>query len=74
MLRRYIRPNLGERALAAMRPLDIQTVYQQMMERSLSARTIRYTHVVLRSAMRKALQWRFLLENPADGVKVPQQP
>jgi len=74
MLRRYIRPNLGERALAAMRPLDIQTVYQQMMERSLSARTIRYTHVVLRSAMRQALQWRFLLENPADGVKVPQQP
>jgi hypothetical protein len=67
-------PNLGERVLAAMRPLDIQTVYQQMMERSLSARTIRYTHVVLRSAMRQALQWRLLLENPADGVKVPQPP
>jgi hypothetical protein len=24
--------------------------------------------------MRHALQWRLLLENPADGVKVPQQP
>jgi integrase len=24
--------------------------------------------------MRQALQWRLLLENPADGVKVPQQP
>jgi integrase len=54
MLRRYIRPNLGERALAAMRPLDLQTAYQHMMERGLSARTIRYTHVVLRSAMRQA--------------------
>jgi len=74
MLRRYIRPNLGERVLASMRPLDLQMAYHQMLERGLSARTIRYTHAVLRSAMRQAVQWRLLLENPADGVKVPQQP
>jgi len=73
MLQRYIRPNLGERVLASMRPLDLQMAYHQMLERGLSARTIRYTHAVLRSAMRQALQWRLLLENPADGVKVPQQ-
>src|SRR5438132_496397 len=73
MLRRYIRPHLGERVLAAMRPLDLQTTYQQMIERGLSARTVRYTHVVLRSAMRQAVQWRLLLENPADGLKLPQQ-
>jgi integrase len=57
-----------------MRPLDVQTVYQEMIERGLSARTVRYTHAVLRSAMRQALQWRLLLETPADGVKIPQQP
>jgi integrase len=74
MLRRYVRPNLGERVLAAMRPLDLQTIYQQMIERGLSARTVRYTHVVLRSAMRQAVQWRLLLENAADGIKLPQQP
>ncbi len=73
MLRRYIRPTLGERVLAAMRPLDLQTTYQQMIERGLSPRTVRYTHVVLRSAMRQAVQWRLLLENPADGLKLPQQ-
>jgi len=73
MLRRYIRPCLGERVLAAMRPLDIQATYHQMIERGLSARTVHYTHVVLKSAMRQALQWRLLLENPADGVKTPQQ-
>jgi len=44
-----------------------------MIERGLSARTVRYTHVVLRSALRQALQWHLLLENPADGVKPPQQ-
>ncbi len=74
MLRRYVRPNLGERVLAAMRPLDLQTTYQEMIERGLSARTIRYTHVVLKSALQQALRWHLLLENPADGIKLPQQP
>jgi integrase len=51
LLRRYIRPALGARNLAAICPLDIQAVYQQLVERGLSARTVRYTHPVLRSAM-----------------------
>src|SRR5438034_8907099 len=63
MLRRYVRPNLGETVLAAMRPLDLQMAYQQMLERGLSARSIRYTHAVLRSAMRQARQWTVMLDN-----------
>jgi integrase len=72
ILRRYVRPILGERVLAGMRPLDLQTMYQQMSERGLSARTVRYAHVVVKSAMQQAVRWRLLPENP-DGVKVPQQ-
>jgi hypothetical protein len=44
--------------------------YQKMIERGLSARTVRYTHAVLRSAIRQALQGRLLLENPVDGVTI----
>jgi len=73
MLYRYVRPILGQRVLTGLRPLDLQTVYQQMTERGLSARTVRYAHVVVRSAMQQAVRWRLLLENPADGLKVPQQ-
>ena len=73
MLQRYVRPVLGERVLAALRPLDLQAVYHQMTERGLSARTVRYAHVVLKCAMQQAVRWRLLLENPADGLKVPQQ-
>ena len=43
LLRRYVRPSLGARNLAAICPLDIQAVYQQLVERGLSARTVRYT-------------------------------
>jgi len=72
ILRRYIRPGLGDRVLVSMRPMDIQTTYHRMIERGLSPRTVRYTHAVLRSALRQALQWRLLLETPVDGVKIPQ--
>jgi integrase len=73
MLRRYIQPSLGERLLTALRPLDLQATYQQMIERGLSARTVRYTHAVLRSAMRQGLNWRLLLESPVEGLKLPPQ-
>jgi integrase len=44
-----------------------------MTERGLSARTVRYAHVVLKCATQQAVRWRLLLENPADGLRVPQQ-
>src|SRR5215467_5724798 len=57
ILRRYIPPGLGDRVLVSTRPMEIQTTYQGMIERGLSARTVRYTHAVLRLALRQALQW-----------------
>ena len=57
MLRRYVWTSLGDRVLASMRPMNVQTTYQRMIERGLSGRTIRYTPAVLRSAPRQALQW-----------------
>ena len=54
MLRRYVRRSLGERVLSRMRPLDLQTMCRQLSERGLSARTVRYTHVVRKSAMQQA--------------------
>ena len=73
LLRRYIRPSLGPRNLGAICPLDIQAVYQQLVERGLSARTIRYTHSVLRSAMRQAIRWRLLADDPTNGAQLPRQ-
>ncbi len=73
LLRRYVRPSLGARNLAAICPLDVQAVYQQLVERDLSARTIRYTHSVLRSSMRQAIRWRLLAEDPTNGAQLPRQ-
>jgi len=73
LLRRYVRPILGERMLSAISPLDVQAVYHRLVERGLSARTVRYTHSVLRSAMRQAIRWRLLAEDPTNGAQLPRQ-
>ena len=67
LLRRYVRSVLGGRILSAITPLDVQDAYQKMIDRGLSSRTVRYTHSVLRSAMRQAIRWRLLLQDPTDG-------
>src|SRR5436190_1517450 len=73
MMRRYVRPSIGAKILAALSPLSIQDSYQQMIERGLSARTIRYTHAVLRSALGQAIRWGLLLNDPTQGVQLPRQ-
>jgi integrase len=73
LLRRYVRPALGARNLTAICPLDVQAAYQELVERGLSARTIRYTHSVLRSSMRQAIRWRLLAEDPTNGAQLPRQ-
>jgi integrase len=71
MLRRYIRPAIGARILSSLSPLEIQAAYQVMIDRRLSARTVRYAHAVLRAAIRQAIRWQLLLADPTQGVQVP---
>ena len=73
LLRRYVRPALGARALATVFALDIQALYREMLDRHLSARSIRYTHAVLRSALKQAVHWNLVLGNPADAVDLPRR-
>jgi integrase len=72
MLRRYVRPTLGERVLRGITSLDLQSIYQDMHDRGLSPRTIRYTHAVVRAALNQAVKWRLLPESPATGVALPK--
>jgi len=73
LLKRYVRPSLEGRPLARVTPLEVQAVYGKIMEKGLSARTVRYTHAVLRSALQQAVKWRLLAYNPADSVELPRQ-
>jgi integrase len=72
LLRRYVRPTLGNAKLGNVRPLDIQTLYTGMQDGGLSARVVRYTHAVLNSALKQAVKWRLMPQNPAAMVDLPR--
>jgi integrase len=72
VLARYVRPPLGARRLAHLRPLEIQGLYTQLQERGLAPRTIRYAHAILSAALRQAVKWQLLAQNPAAFVDVPR--
>lgn len=73
LLARYVRPRLGTRPLGELSSAEIQMLYGELHKRNLSARTIRYTHAVLNSALRQGIRWKFLLTNPAEEVTLPRQ-
>ena len=47
MLLQYVLPTLGDRRLDQLGPFEIQELYNNMTERGLSPRTVRYTHSIL---------------------------
>ncbi len=73
LLARYVRPALGDRRLRDLTPLDVQGLYSAMLARGLSARTVRYTHAVLRQALGQAVRWGMLARNIATLVDLPRQ-
>ena len=72
LLARYVRPELGQVKLSRLKPLDLQSLLLSLTSRGLSARTVRYTHAVLRSALDQARRWKLLVENPAADMPLPR--
>lgn len=89
LLKNYVRPAIGDKRLSDLRPLDIQSLYNSMASPKLkegeepkhaityglglSARSVRYTHAVLSSALKQAVRWNMLARNPCEAVELPRQ-
>jgi integrase len=71
-LKRYIRPSMGKQSLSKLQPLDIQAIYTSMTDEGLSARTVRYAHAILSSALKQAVKWQLVQRNPASMVDLPK--
>jgi integrase len=70
--RRYIKSALGQKRLSDITSLDIQGVYSDMLSKGLAARTVRYTHAVISSALKQAVKWGILDRNAANFVDLPR--
>ena len=88
LLKQHVRPTLGDKKLADIRPLHVQAIYSHMIAPKLkdketpkpgityglglSARSVRYTHAVLSSALKQAVRWHILARNPCEAVELPR--
>lgn len=68
----HLIPDLGAIALAQLRPEHLQRHYASKLNKGLSARSVRYQHVVLHKALETAMKWGLVVRNAADGVDVPR--
>lgn len=80
MMEQHIFPYIGDMELQKVRPYHIEQLYRTLRKKPvagpksynkdkkdvplLSSTTIRHVHVLLNSAFEKAIQWRFIKENP----------
>ena len=68
----YARPVLGGRRLGSLKPLDFQSLYNEIAD-TVSAHAARRTHQPLHASMEQATKWRLLEVNPIRGVAVPRE-
>lgn len=54
---RYLRPALGERRVASLRPIERDALYASLRGSGLSARTVRICHTVVRQSLEQARKW-----------------
>ncbi len=69
---RRLMPHVGRMRLRVLAPEHIQHALGKLLDRGLSARTVRQVHMVLRCALKQAVLWRLLASNPSDAVKPPR--
>lgn len=69
-VRNHIVPRLGSLRLQQLTPSMINSMYSELGS-TLSPRTIRYIHTILRRAFADAVKWNRLARNPVDAADPP---
>jgi integrase len=73
LIRIHIKPAIGSVQLGKLREKEIQALYNSMLHRGLSSRTVRYVHAVLSCALKQAVKWEEMKKNPAANVELPKR-
>lgn len=72
ILGHYVEPIIGGIALQSLTSRHIQGMYTLLLEKGLSARTVKHCHTVLRTSLSYAVKWDALVHNPADATTPPR--
>ena len=72
VLKNYVKATLGTKRLSDIQSYEVQKLYNDLSKRGLSSRTVRYAHVVFSSAMKQAIKWRMIAQNPCELCELPR--
>ena len=70
--KKYIKPKLGESKVSDIQAYQVQKLYGELQKQGLSPRTVRYAHTVLSSALKQAVRWKMIVQNPCDLCELPR--
>jgi len=73
ILKHYIPSKIKVKRLSDVQALDIQMLYNALLKRGISAKTIRNLHQVLSSALTQAVKWKMLMQNPCALCELPRR-
>lgn len=69
---RYVENGIGKKRLCDLQAYDIQRLYNEMINRDLSAKTVRHVHNVLNPALKQAIKWKLIKHNPCELCTLPK--
>jgi integrase len=71
-IRRYIKEPLASKALSSVTHTDLQALYGALLDTGRAASTVRLFHSLLANALRQAVKWRIIPQNPTQLVELPK--
>ena len=72
LLNCHVREKLGQKKLSDITSYEIQKLYNDMKKANFSPKTIRHVHNVLSSALKQAVKWKMLIQNPCEICELPR--
>jgi integrase len=78
IVKSHVTPYIGSKRLQKLRPSELNGLYASLLEKggrngdALSPKTVRNVHTTLHAALRDAVRWGYLANNPADAANPPR--
>lgn len=69
---KHIIPLLGDIKLQKLKPLHLQSFYNNRLEYGLSKKSVLYLHRIIHKALNQALKWQLVALNVANNVDAPK--
>ncbi len=68
----HINPHVGDKRLANLTEMDVQSLYRERLGSGCSPRTVQYVHLTLHKALKQAVRWRLVPRNVAEAAVPPR--